>query len=248
MAASPRDQLKCVTKRQPTEQEIADCLFAWTVAKHVKSNAIVYAKDGVTAGIGAGQMNRRDSARIAADPRRAKRPRPMAGPSRARSARRSPPTPSSPSPTACWRRSKPARRRSSSPADRSATTRSSPPPTRRAWRCCSPECATSGISLDDIVLDLVAGFGRRLGFAQLAHVVLPAFGTARGPRARSPWSTAPRRTRRGSPGCRRSAATSRAGIADERADDDPGRRRPDERPSASPRPARRASSPAAAIW
>ena len=61
-----RDELKCVTKRQPTSQEIRDCLFAWTVAKHVKSNAIVYAKDGVTAGIGAGQMNRRDSARIAA--------------------------------------------------------------------------------------------------------------------------------------------------------------------------------------
>jgi len=61
-----RDQLKCVTKRQPTQQELEDCLFAWTVAKHVKSNAIVYAKDGVTAGIGAGQMNRRDSARIAA--------------------------------------------------------------------------------------------------------------------------------------------------------------------------------------
>ncbi|MGZ2412365.1 phosphoribosylaminoimidazolecarboxamide formyltransferase / IMP cyclohydrolase [Sphingomonas sp. F9_3S_D5_B_2] len=61
-----RDQLKCVTKREPTEQEVRDCLFAWTVAKHVKSNAIVYAKDGVTAGVGAGQMNRRDSARIAA--------------------------------------------------------------------------------------------------------------------------------------------------------------------------------------
>jgi len=61
-----RDELKVVTKRQPTEQELKDCLFAWTVAKHVKSNAIVYAKDGVTAGIGAGQMNRRDSARIAA--------------------------------------------------------------------------------------------------------------------------------------------------------------------------------------
>ena len=61
-----RDDLKCVTRRQPTEQELADCLFAWTVAKHVKSNAIVYAKDGVTVGIGAGQMNRRDSARIAA--------------------------------------------------------------------------------------------------------------------------------------------------------------------------------------
>jgi phosphoribosylaminoimidazolecarboxamide formyltransferase/IMP cyclohydrolase len=60
------DQLSCVTKRQPTDRELADCLFAWTVAKHVKSNAIVYAKDGATAGIGAGQMNRRDSARIAA--------------------------------------------------------------------------------------------------------------------------------------------------------------------------------------
>src|SRR5690606_32003694 len=58
--------LKVVTKRVPTEQELKDCLFAWTVAKHVKSNAIVYAKDGVTAGIGAGQMNRRDSSRIAA--------------------------------------------------------------------------------------------------------------------------------------------------------------------------------------
>ena len=61
-----RDDLKCVTKRQPTKQELDDCLFAWTVAKHVKSNAIVYARDGVTAGVGAGQMNRRDSARIAA--------------------------------------------------------------------------------------------------------------------------------------------------------------------------------------
>jgi len=61
-----RDDLKCVTRREPTDCELADCLFAWTVAKHVKSNAIVYAKDGATAGIGAGQMNRRDSARIAA--------------------------------------------------------------------------------------------------------------------------------------------------------------------------------------
>ena len=60
------DDLKVVTKRQPTERELADCLFAWTVAKHVKSNAIVYAKGGVTAGIGAGQMNRLESARIAA--------------------------------------------------------------------------------------------------------------------------------------------------------------------------------------
>ena len=58
--------LQVVTERQPTEQELKDCLFAWTVARHVKSNAIVYARDGATAGIGAGQMNRRDSSRIAA--------------------------------------------------------------------------------------------------------------------------------------------------------------------------------------
>ena len=58
--------LKVVTRRAPTAQELKDCLFAWTVARHVKSNAIVYAKDGATAGIGAGQMNRRDSSRIAA--------------------------------------------------------------------------------------------------------------------------------------------------------------------------------------
>ena len=58
--------LTVVTKRQPTEAELADCRFAWTVAKHVKSNAIVYAKGGSTAGIGAGQMNRLESARIAA--------------------------------------------------------------------------------------------------------------------------------------------------------------------------------------
>ena len=61
-----REMLKTVTKRAPTEAELADCLFAWVVAKHTKSNAIIYAKDGSTAGIGAGQMNRLESARIAA--------------------------------------------------------------------------------------------------------------------------------------------------------------------------------------
>ncbi len=61
-----REMLKTVTKRAPSEAELADCLFAWTVAKHTKSNAIIYAKDGSTAGIGAGQMNRLESARIAA--------------------------------------------------------------------------------------------------------------------------------------------------------------------------------------
>ena len=60
------DDLRVVTKRQPTEAEMADLLFAWTVAKHVKSNAIVYVKDGATVGVGAGQMSRLDSALIAA--------------------------------------------------------------------------------------------------------------------------------------------------------------------------------------
>ena len=57
---------KVVTKRAPTEAEMKDLRFAFTVAKHVKSNAIVYAKDGATVGIGAGQMSRIDSSRIAA--------------------------------------------------------------------------------------------------------------------------------------------------------------------------------------
>jgi len=58
--------LKTVTRRAPTEAEIADLLFAFRVAKHVKSNAIIYAKGAATVGIGAGQMSRVDSARIAA--------------------------------------------------------------------------------------------------------------------------------------------------------------------------------------
>ena len=60
------DMLKTVTKRAPSEAELADLLFAFTVCKHVKSNAIIYAKDGATVGVGAGQMSRVDSARIAA--------------------------------------------------------------------------------------------------------------------------------------------------------------------------------------
>ena len=58
--------LKVVTQRVPTEPETRDLLFAWKVAKHVKSNAIVYCKDTMTVGVGAGQMSRVDSARIAA--------------------------------------------------------------------------------------------------------------------------------------------------------------------------------------
>ncbi len=59
-------QLKVVTQRTPTDAELADLIFAFRVCKHVKSNAIVYAKDGAAVGIGAGQMSRVDSARIAA--------------------------------------------------------------------------------------------------------------------------------------------------------------------------------------
>ena len=59
-------ELNTVTKRPPGKQELADLIFAFRVAKHVKSNAIVYAKDGATVGIGAGQMSRIDSSRIAA--------------------------------------------------------------------------------------------------------------------------------------------------------------------------------------
>jgi phosphoribosylaminoimidazolecarboxamide formyltransferase/IMP cyclohydrolase len=61
-----RSDLRVVTKRKPTDAEIDDMLFAFTVCKHVKSNTIVYARDRQTAGIGAGQMSRVDSARIAA--------------------------------------------------------------------------------------------------------------------------------------------------------------------------------------
>jgi phosphoribosylaminoimidazolecarboxamide formyltransferase/IMP cyclohydrolase len=58
-------ELKVVTRKQPSQQELQDLLFAWKVAKYVKSNAIVFCKEGMTMGVGAGQMSRLDSARIA---------------------------------------------------------------------------------------------------------------------------------------------------------------------------------------
>jgi phosphoribosylaminoimidazolecarboxamide formyltransferase/IMP cyclohydrolase len=61
-----REELKVVTKREPTEEEIKALLFAWTVCKHTKSNAIVYARNGQTVGVGAGQMSRVDSVKIGA--------------------------------------------------------------------------------------------------------------------------------------------------------------------------------------
>ena len=60
-----RDGLNFVTQRVPTDKEINDMLFAFKVCKHTKSNAIIYVRDGVTVGIGAGQMSRVDSCRIA---------------------------------------------------------------------------------------------------------------------------------------------------------------------------------------
>lgn len=66
LATLSAEQLKCVTRRAPTPTEIADLLFAWRVAKFVKSNAIIYAREGCTIGVGAGQMSRVYSARIAA--------------------------------------------------------------------------------------------------------------------------------------------------------------------------------------
>lgn len=61
-----REELKVVTRREPTEAEVRALLFAWTVAKHTKSNAIVYAREGQTVGVGAGQMSRVDSVKIGA--------------------------------------------------------------------------------------------------------------------------------------------------------------------------------------
>ena len=60
------NDMKVVSERQPTEEELRDLLFSWKVSKFVKSNAIVYGKDGMTIGVGAGQMSRVNSARIAA--------------------------------------------------------------------------------------------------------------------------------------------------------------------------------------
>jgi phosphoribosylaminoimidazolecarboxamide formyltransferase/IMP cyclohydrolase len=58
--------LKVVSKRRPTEEEMRALMFAWKICKHVKSNAIVYARDGQTVGVGAGQMSRVDSCKIGA--------------------------------------------------------------------------------------------------------------------------------------------------------------------------------------
>ena len=74
-APEPRELMEVVTETQPTEEQWSDLLFAWTVVRLVRSNAIVLAKDGATLGIGAGQMSRVDSVRLAVEKcrRRARR-------------------------------------------------------------------------------------------------------------------------------------------------------------------------------
>jgi phosphoribosylaminoimidazolecarboxamide formyltransferase/IMP cyclohydrolase len=64
-AGAKPDEWKCVTERKPTEEELRALVFAWRVTKHVKSNAIVFARDGVVVGVGAGQMSRVDSVKLA---------------------------------------------------------------------------------------------------------------------------------------------------------------------------------------
>jgi phosphoribosylaminoimidazolecarboxamide formyltransferase/IMP cyclohydrolase len=74
-----REQMTVMSARQPTEQEWQDMLFAWTVCRHVRSNAIVLARNGATVGIGAGQMSRVDAVRIAIEKASASQPQLLAG-------------------------------------------------------------------------------------------------------------------------------------------------------------------------
>ena len=135
-----RAELRVVTKLAPdAPQQMDDLLFAWKVAKFVKSNAIVFCGGGMTLGVGAGQMSRVDSARIARI--KAGNAGPVAGRFGAW-----PATPSSPSATAWTWSSTKARPASSSRAARCATTRSSPPPTNAASPWSSP---ARGISVTD---------------------------------------------------------------------------------------------------
>ena len=101
-------QLRTVTRRAPSAAELADLRFAFRVAKHVKSNTIVYAKDGATVGIGAGQMSRIDSARIAARKAEDAANEPALAAAADARARWSPPMRSFRSPTVSWSRSRPA--------------------------------------------------------------------------------------------------------------------------------------------
>ena len=124
---------KVVSKRPPTEQELADLDFAWRVCKHVKSNAIVFAADGRTLGVGAGQMSSVVSVRIAVSKARASLKGSVVASTR-----------SSCSATASTSRPRRAPSRSSSRAAWCATRSRRRPPTSTAWRSCSRASGTSG--------------------------------------------------------------------------------------------------------
>jgi phosphoribosylaminoimidazolecarboxamide formyltransferase/IMP cyclohydrolase len=79
VVSETREQMQTISARQPTEQEWRDMLFAWVVCRHVRSNAIVLAKDGATIGIGAGQMSRVDASRLAVEKARMFRPEQLPG-------------------------------------------------------------------------------------------------------------------------------------------------------------------------
>ena len=125
----------CPTRRQPTPEERRALDFAWAVTRYVKSNAIVLANGDQTVGIGAGQMSRVDSCRLAIEKAQ------LPGRRRGRRLGRLLPLPRRPRRP----RRRPASPRSSSPAAASATTRSSPRPTSGTWPCWSPARGTSGI-------------------------------------------------------------------------------------------------------
>ena len=79
VVAETREQMRAMSAKQPSEQEWQDMLFAWTVCRHVRSNAIVLAAGGATIGIGAGQMSRVDAVRIAVEKAQAFQPELLAG-------------------------------------------------------------------------------------------------------------------------------------------------------------------------
>jgi len=136
-------ELKVVTKRAPTARELDDMKFAFKVGKHVKSNAVVYAKDGQTAGIGAGQMSRVDSARIAAlKAEEAAKALGLAVPMTHGSAVAS--EAFLPFADGLLSMIAAGATRLSSRAARCATRKSSMPPTNTASQWCLPACAISG--------------------------------------------------------------------------------------------------------
>ena len=137
VVSETREQMRVLTEKAPSEEQWTDLLFAWRVCRHVRSNAIVIAASGATIGIGAGQMSRVDSVRIAIEKARAAQPELLQGAVLASDAY-------FPSPTALSWRSRPVSPRSSSPQARCVTRRSSPPPMRPQWRWWRRTAGTSG--------------------------------------------------------------------------------------------------------